>query len=141
MSRLLITLLFTVLVGTLGTSQTVEAESFYKWTDDEGTIHYTRTPPKGRNAEKINTQTKTSKPVNYNTAGDEGKTTPATQTTVKAEITKDPALCGQARKNLNTLRNSSRVRTTTPEGEKRYLTPDELKEKKLEMQKTIDENC
>ncbi len=141
MSRLLITLLSTVLVGSLSTSQTVEAESFYKWTDDEGTIHYTRTPPKGRDAQKINTQTKTSKPVNYNKPQSESEKASTGTTTVTAESTKNPARCEQAHKNLKTLSNAARVRITTPEGEKRYLSPDELQNKKKEMQKAIKESC
>lgn len=149
MSRLLTALVTAALMSTNLIATSASAESFYKWTDDDGTVNYTRLPPEGRPSEKVSTFTKHSEPVKYTTEqfkeeskGEKTeKKVASAQTSPTQAPTKDPVRCEQARKNLNKLNNNSRIRTQSASGEMRYLTPEEINQKKAEMQQVVQESC
>ena len=115
-------------------------EKVYKWTDKKGVTHYGQRPPANTQTELIKPQTGHSDPVTYAPAPD------ATQAAdKKTESSEKPLLdqerCTNARKNLETLKTYTRIKMKGDDGEYRYLTPDEQKQKLDEAAKAAEESC
>ena len=115
-------------------------EKVYKWTDAKGQTHYGQRPPAGTETEVIKPQTGHSDPVNYSAAPNE-KDKEAKKTDAKDAPPKDKERCENARKNSETLKTYARIRIKGDDGEYRYLTPDEQKQKLDEATKAIEESC
>ena len=117
-------------------------EKVYKWTDKRGVTHYGQRPPANTETEVIKPQTGHSDPVTYAPAPNAGAAqtdTNKVQTTEKP--LKDPERCSQARQNLETLKTYARIKMKGDDGEYRYLTPDEQKQKLDESAKAVEESC
>ena len=115
-------------------------EKVYKWTDKKGVTHYGQRPPANTQTEVIKPQTGHSDPVTY------AAVPSATQAAdKKAESSEKPLLdqerCTSARKNLETLKTYARIKMKGDDGEYRYLTPDEQKQKLDEAAKAAEESC
>lgn len=115
-------------------------EKVYKWTDAKGQTHYGQRPPAGTQTETIKPQTGHSDPVNYAATPNE-KDKEAKKTDAKDAPPKDKERCENARKNSETLKTYARIRIKGDDGEYRYLTPDEQKQKLDEATKAIEESC
>ncbi len=113
------------------------AEKVYKWTDAKGQTHYSQRPPLNTETEVIKPQTGHSDPVNYTTAAPK----PEKKEETKQEPAKDKERCEVARKNADTLKTYARIRVKDDNGEYRYITPDEQKQKLGEANKAIEESC
>ncbi|RYY76848.1 MAG: DUF4124 domain-containing protein [Gammaproteobacteria bacterium] len=116
------------------------SEKVYKWTDSKGVTHYGQRPPANTDTEVIKPQTGHSDPVNYPT------TAVPTQTAEKKVKSNekpllDPERCTQARKNLETLKTYARIKMKGDDGEYKYLTPEEQKQKLDEAAKAAKESC
>lgn len=124
-------------------SQTSAApEKVYKWTDAKGQTHYGQRPPAGTQTEVIKPQTGHSEPVNYEKApATNDKDDAAKKAAAKDNPLKDKERCEIARKNLDTLKTYARIKIKGDDGEYRYLTPDEQKQKLDEANKAIEESC
>ncbi|MYM64611.1 DUF4124 domain-containing protein [Pseudomaricurvus sp. HS19] len=122
-------------------------QEFYKWKDKNGVTHYSATPPKSETED-----TETVRTTNLNPGGDEDdneedgqseESTASNSADSKADgdqPPKDAAACESARKNLDTLGSSPRIRI--PDGDSyRYLTPNEIQEQKTANQQIVDLNC
>lgn len=125
--------------------------SVYKWTDENGVVHFGDRQPAGQPSEKINVRTGTP-------SSDQGS--PAPQERVKAleeergkqaaseqEKSRQEALrkqresiCEQARANLEILNTHSRIQIEE-NGEIRYLSPEEIEAQREKAQRLIEENC
>lgn len=117
------------------------AEKVYKWTDAKGQTHYDQRPPINTPTEVIKTQTGHSDPVSY-TSQTEANSKDEKKTDVKKEAPpKDKEQCEGARKNAETLKTYTRIRIKGDDGEYRFLTPDEQKQKLDEANKAIEDNC
>jgi len=114
------------------------AEKVYKWTDAKGQTHYSQHPPLDTQTEVIKTQTGHSDPVNYDT-GAAAKAEKKEET--KGAPAKDKERCEVARKNADTLKTYARIRVKGDDGEYRFITPDEQKQKLNEANKAIEESC
>ena len=118
------------------------SEKVYKWTDSKGVTHYGQRPPANTDTEVIKPQTGHSDPVAYTGTG---ASAAAGQTDAKKTETekplKDPERCSQARKNLETLKTYTHIKMKGDDGEYRYLSPDEQKQKLDESAKAVDESC
>lgn len=112
----------------------------YKWTDEKGQVHYSERPPLGTQAEAIKPETGHSEPVNYSVAADD-KAKEEKKADSGKKALKDPERCDAARKNLDTLKTYARIRIKGDDGQLRYLTPDEQKQKTNEAAKAIEESC
>lgn len=125
----------------LAANQTFAAAAkVYKWTDAKGQTHYSQHPPLNTETEVIKTQTGHSDPVNYETVS-----APKNNAEKKAESKnappKDKERCDAARKNADTLNTYVHIRIKGDDGEYRFLTPDEQKQKLDEANKAIEESC
>lgn len=116
-------------------------EKVYKWTDEKGRTHYGQRPPSGTQTEVIKPQTGHSDPVTYSTPATNEKDKVEKKVEDKKSALKDPERCEGARKNSETLKTYARIRIKGDDGEYRYLTPDEQKQKLDEANKAIEESC
>jgi hypothetical protein len=114
------------------------ADKLYKWTDDKGVTHYSQHPAANVKNEVIKPKTGHSDPVTYTVP----TSTANANSSVDAKASlKDPERCANARKNLETLKTFARIKVKETNGEFRYLTPDEQKQKISEANKAIEESC
>ncbi|HEY9147650.1 MAG TPA: DUF4124 domain-containing protein [Gammaproteobacteria bacterium] len=134
--------LFIVGLCAVGTGH---AATLYKWTDDEGNVHYSQTPPENRKADQM--QIKDSAPSGAPSQ------TPAAEEEQAADESEPPADAGQdpkvveirkrncetARGNLEVYKTSARIRQA--DGSIMALS-DEMRENLIqEAEKMIEENC
>lgn len=112
----------------------------YKWTDNNGQVHYTEHPSATQSNEVIKPKTGHSDPVEYktNSAESQSSINSVPQTT---RPRKDPEICTEARKQQTTLKTSTRVQVKDEKGQYRYLTPDELVSRMEAANKAIEVNC
>ncbi|SDX37600.1 protein of unknown function [Marinobacter mobilis] len=127
------------------------SESVYKWTDENGITHYGDRQPTGRNAESVNIRTGSAS-GNSQTASPQaqlGELEEAQQARAEAQqMTAQEqarqrqmeANCETARTNLSVMNTSSRVKIEE-NGETRYLSPEEIAEKKAYFSQIATENC
>ncbi len=145
-----ITAVFTVLVlvgsGLLGPAFSAE-KGYYKWLDSSVNPHHSdRPPPPGVDYEFVSTEYGMTRlvTVEESRSNERGSSTassmppPAQATRTAAEeqvaVEKIPALCDQARANLDTLESKARVRIRDDDGI-RYLSEEE---KDVQRQKARD---
>lgn len=132
------------LVLTTGTALSAE-KGYYKWSDKKGNPHHSdRPPPAGVEYQYIETESGLSRRVSAEesraealpSSSSSSNPTEAEQkvTEAAAAVDKNPALCDQAKANLDTLNSKARVRIR--DGDTiRYLTEEE---KEVQRQKARD---
>lgn len=142
-----------IIVGAIFSVQS-DAKEFYRWVDDDGVTHYTVAAPKDRPSTLIRTQIGAGSsqsssgaiPASRVLPGDETGSAPKPQTTEAAKPEEqmtalDPQRCSVARANVETLNNHARIKVTGADGSIRYLSDDELNEKRAEAEAAIRESC
>ncbi len=145
-AKTLSTLLLLLLAGIAGMGVSAAEKGYYKWMDSRGNPqHSDRPPPTGVEYEFISTDSGLSRRVSSEESKAENR--PAQQNTPgsaedamdelekSTAIEKNPALCDQARANLDTLNSKARVRIRDADGTIRYLTEEE---KDVQRQKARD---
>jgi hypothetical protein len=123
-------------LATLIISPLVTADKIYSWVDEKGVTHYGANPPKGTPMRVLNARTGHSDPVTYGEEQKEEK--PKSQATPAQP---DEERCELARKNLEVLSTSPRVKAANENGEQRYITPEEIQSQIETMEKIIEEEC
>lgn len=124
------------------------ATNVYKWTDERGVVHYGDKRPDGTKSETLRVESRASTPrpplkEQLDKFEEEQKKENSTKQALKAEKEaqqQDQLRCSQAKNNLQTIENNSRIRIED-NGELRYMTPEEITAKKQEMSKIIEEAC
>lgn len=133
------TLLFAVFLAVMSSmpESAVSAEiGYYKWTDKKGYTHHSdRPPPPGMEYEFIGTESGLRRHVTAEESRDEGRpSAPVRGSPTEAEqkaneqaaaVERDPALCDQAKANIDTLNSKARVRIRDADGGIRYLSEEE----------------
>ncbi len=147
LSVLLITAIFTPLVVTAG---------IYKWTDENGNVHYGGQRPADTTSERMKIKSGETPYGEETTAKDnkdKAKLKPGEKKREKkAETPKPPGppkiskkekkrRCAAARQNLATIENRGRVRVTTEDGSSRHLTPKERDKRVAKERKEVSKNC
>lgn len=124
------------------------AGTVYKWTDENGIIHYGDKRPEGAKTETLRVESRSSAPrpslkdqLN-NLEEKEKKANLAKQEQEKSKAAEEQnqLRCNQAKSNLQTIENNARIRIEE-NGELRYMTPEEITKKKDDMNKIITEAC
>lgn len=125
--------------------------SVYKWTDDDGVIHFGDRQPPGQQAESINIRTG---------SPNSGKRSPSAQERLQkldekqqdqaernqvsaveeARQKQRKANCETARNNLRVMSSNARIRVEEA-GEQRYLSPEEIEDQRQKFQQIADDNC
>ena len=141
--RLLVYLTFIVF-------STANAANIHKWVDEEGNVHYSDSPPVSTSTEKVRVIGAPSNPGRAlprlgnstsgtganNTNADEGQTTAASVPKDQAEIA-----CDNARKDLQVLNNSDRIQLRSTDGTTRYMTTEEIAERRKKTEEDIARFC
>ncbi|MGP4843827.1 DUF4124 domain-containing protein [Marinobacter sp. 1Y8] len=131
----------------------VHAATVYKWTDEKGVIHFGDKQPIGQKSESVDVRSGTS----HSNSDDSGsspqeqlKNLEANQEKAKedkATARKEEAAqkqraknCEIAKKNLVTMTNNARIKVEE-NGEQRFLTPQEVDEKRDEFNAIVERDC
>lgn len=122
------------------------AKTYYKWTDENGTVHFTADPPADRDYETINTSGQVT-----GRSGDQARPAPAEEAEdaedvqMPREAAPDPevvaARCEQARENLFWLQSKRRILVEGEDGSETFADPEEQQRLIEESQAVIDEWC
>lgn len=126
--------------------------SVYKWTDENGVIHFGDRQPNGKQAEKVSVRTgktqasDSSRPTPQERLNsleeqqaEQSKQEKAAQAS-EAQRKQRAKNCEAAQKNLEIIRTKSRIRIEEGE-EQRYLTPEEIEQYKTKYEEAISEFC
>lgn len=128
------------------------AQSVYKWTDENGVTHFGDRQPVGSQAESVSIRTGKRSASNGNSMSPQEKVEQIDQRQAegqeRAEMSaadearqkQRTANCETARSNLALIASGSRIKVQENGGE-RYLTPEEIQEKKTQFQEIADLNC
>ena len=128
MSRLMIA------VALLGACTLMGAQKVYKWTDENGQVHFDASPPAGKKIEELRLRTGASTPP----PADPATTAPAAATedaTPKPEMTPEAKVkltkyCTDLRANIALLRNQGgRIVEENPDGTRNALGAPEIAER------------
>ncbi|HWV14672.1 MAG TPA: DUF4124 domain-containing protein [Cellvibrio sp.] len=135
----------TFIIFCLGSSQGAFAK-IYKWVDEKGIPHYGEQPPlnqsnkevikiksSNRDLEESNVASAT---LSSSAASSQGAAPQQTQVRVP-----DRERCETAKKNQGVLATTGRIKVMGDDGEYRYLSPEELKQKADEANQAIKESC
>jgi len=122
------------------------AQTYYKWTDENGTVHFTAEPPADREYETVNTvgQITGSSPAPANAAPPASEEQ-APQARMPREAAPDPEMiaerCKQARENLFWLQSKRRIIVENDDGSETFIDQEEQQRLMEENQALIEEWC
>ena len=135
------------IVAALMLSTSVLAQTYFKWVDDEGTVHFTAEPPQDRAFERIDTSGNVigrSAPTNTSPAEAEGATAEG-EVVMPREGQPDSeeiaARCAQARENMFWLENRRRIAVERDDGTEDFVEGDDRISMIEETQAFLDEWC
>ena len=132
---------------------TMASAVVYKWVDGEGKIHYGDQPPDGVHAEVVEllgTHVARSSQASPSASAQDSKTaannqSPQADATKKA-VDEDVAAarqkqCADAQAHYKQLIEGRHLYKTGPDGERQYLTSDELDAMRLTAKQDVDTSC
>ena len=159
-TKLSLLLIFTVLSGGLSTSVLASQTGHWEWVDKDGQRQFSdRPPPSGVDAKYIDSSYSMSSPRTPKAESTNVKTEPATGNSstdtgtegaadkstepdkMEALPAKDPAVCEQAKNNLQALESAPRIRMTDADGKARFLSDEERNTQKDRARKAMELNC
>ena len=124
----------------------IAAETYYKWTDENGTVHFAAQPPADQEYETVNTSGRITggSPAPANTPPPTGETEEA-QVQMPREAAPDPevveARCQPARENRFWLQSKRRIIVENDDGGETFIDAEEQQRLIEENQALIDEWC
>ena len=125
------------------------AENVYKWVDEEGRIHYSDIKPNKNNVEefKVRGNKNTSKgesvfekTVDLDARKQEELENKAEALQANTERRQQDARCQAIRDNLKKMNENSRIKIME-NGETRFLSPEEIDERKNSYQEMLESSC
>ena len=125
------------------------AEQVYKWVDEDGRIHYSDIKPNKSNVENVKirgtkSQAAVGSPIDKAADLDTQKQAELEQKAealqANAQQRENDERCQALRNNIKKMNEGSRVKISE-NGELRYLSPEEVAERKASYQKMLDESC
>ncbi|MCK2151370.1 MULTISPECIES: DUF4124 domain-containing protein [Marinobacter] len=126
--------------------------SVYKWTDENGVTHFGDRQPTGTQSEKVNVRSGSASPAASSrpsptervNALEEQEQEAAEQrrqsAAEEARQKQREANCSTAQANLDVMARNARIRIEE-NGEQRYLTQEEIAEKRTQFEEIVAENC
>jgi hypothetical protein len=134
-------------------SPAADSQNMYKWTDDQGEVHYTQFPPPGRKTEIMQpppppaepptgSENDLQKQLDTIKQQNDKQLQETREADQQAEIQKiRKKNCETAHKNLINLNRGGNVRYMGPNGEAIRLTEEERQKRIDETNQQIKENC
>ncbi|MDJ0776474.1 MAG: DUF4124 domain-containing protein [Gammaproteobacteria bacterium] len=126
----------------------VHAGSIHKWVDEDGNVHYGDAPPVSAKTENVRVLSAPSNPGRAlprlgGSGGDEnaaaGTAAAASDDTVPADQAR--IACEQAQEDLAVINRSSRIKLRGADGSERFLSTEEIAERKQRAEADIDRFC
>lgn len=123
------------------------AQTYFKWVDDEGTVHFTAEPPQDRAFERIDTSGNVIGRSEAPPADPNDPTSAEAQDEVQMPRQGQPdpeqvaARCAQARENLFWLENRRRIAVERDDGTEEFIEGDARTAMIEDTQALIDEWC
>ena len=133
---------------TLLASTSLTAGAIHKWTDADGNVFYGDTPPTSAKTEDIRVQSAPSNPgkalprlsaPGSPVAADSD--TPATDSNGNIPADQATIACDNAQQDLDVLGRSSRIKLTSTDGTTRYLTSEEIQERRAQAEDGVPRFC
>lgn len=128
------------------------AQSVYKWTDEDGVTHFGDRQPTGMQSESVSIRT--GKRSDSNSSANpqervqqmdaqeaENQERETMSAAEEAREKQRAANCETARNNLALIRTGSRIKAQGADGEERYLSPEEIEEKRAQFDEIAELNC
>jgi hypothetical protein len=133
---------------TLLASTSLTAGSIQKWTDENGNVFYGDTPPVSTKTEGVRVQSAPSNPgkalPRLSTQDDSesaGTDSPASDGDQNLTVAQSKVACDNAQQDLEVIQTSSRVKLELADGTTRYLTPEEIDQRKARAEADIKNFC
>ncbi len=131
---------------TLLVATSLNAGSIQKWVDDDGNVHYGDAPPVTAKTENVRVQSAPSNPGKSlprlsqpkNSSGD---ATPATASNDNVPEDQAKIACDNAQEDLKVINRSNRIKLKAADGSTRYMTSEEIEERKLQAEADIERFC
>lgn len=129
-------------------STSLSAGSIQKWVDEEGNVHYGDAPPATVKTESVHVQPAPSNPgkalPRLGGSGNADQAAGETATAANDEsVPADQAkiACDQAQEDLRVINRSSRIKLRAADGSTRYLSTEEIEERKTQAEADIKAFC
>ena len=129
-------------------STSLHAGAIHKWVDENGNVHYGDAPPVTTQTENVSVQSAPSNP---------GKALPRLSTEQAGDATgagggdrneqenvsedRSRAICESARNDLDIINTNTRIQLKQSDGSTRYLSADEIEQRRAKSQSEIDRFC
>jgi hypothetical protein len=139
---------------TLFLSTSLSAGSIHKWVDDDGNVHYGDAPPVSVKTEDVRVQSAPSNPgkalprLSSPDSGESDENSSASTDDPTADVNDDdvPAdeariACESAREDLQVIGRSSRIKLRSADGSTRYMTGEEIEERRRQADEDIKRFC
>jgi hypothetical protein len=133
---------------TLLASTSLTAGSIQKWTDENGNVFYGDTPPVSTKTEGVRVQSAPSNPgkalprLSSPDSGEAaGNDSPASDGGDNLTVAQSKVACDNAQQDLEVIQTSSRVKLELADGTTRYLTPEEIDQRKARAEADIKNFC
>jgi len=133
---------------TLLASTSLTAGSIHKWTDADGNVFYGDTPPVSAKTEGVRVQSAPSNPgkalPRLSSPGSPvaaDSDTPATDSNGNIPADQAKIACDNAQQDLEVIGRSSRIKLKSADGTTRYLTSEEIDERKTQAEDDIQRFC
>ena len=133
---------------TLLASTSLNAGSIHKWTDANGNVFYGDTPPVSTKTEGVRVQSAPSNPgkalprLSSEDNGEAaGNDSPASGSDDNLTVAQSKVACDNAKQDLNVIQTSSRIKLQLTDGTTRYLTPEEIDQRKTRAEADIKNFC
>ena len=144
-----------LLIGILGlsiSSLTLAATQVYKWTDENGVVHYSESPPADAGKVKTTTLTVHGQPVDDDSTP---ATTPAaapassgkpaakklTQEQSDAAKAENQAQCDEWKNDISSLNDHGRIRVMGDDGTSKFLSDEEKQKRISDDQESMNKLC
>jgi hypothetical protein len=141
-------------IGLVIASPLALAQKIYKWVDKDGTVHYGSQPP-GHNAQEVRIHQMPAAPAPEPAQKSGDKPPPSfmesyekeqkDKAAAAAKAEQEKALrdknCAIARKRLATLKIGGRIVEADANGERKFLSDEEIQSRQQEAQKDVDKWC
>lgn len=143
----------TLLISLLIATPFISSAAIYKWVDEEGNVNYSQEKPKETKSERMKVDTAPSidrstykKPSTKTKEQTTEKTSPDTKDAEKDKkkgksAKNNDSGCKAAKANLNTMRNSGRVRQKDKDGNVSYMSDEQKQARMKQEMDYIKNNC
>ena len=128
----------------------LHAGTIKKWTDEEGNVYYGDSPPLSVKSENVRVLSAPSNPgkalPRLGSPENDNQNTAAGAADSSGEAGKVPAdqakiACDRAKEDLEVISRSSRIRLRAADGSTRYMTTEEIEERKLQAEADVKQFC